>query len=438
MADDSIRKILEISDAAVEAGRRFRGAGSLSATLAEQAMRASGMIASSSAMNQLASHHSALVEFAQHDRRMREVALEFTRPLAHQDLMEDMRRAGIIPRMAVGPFAELRDAGIFTAEQHMMENSFAVSARMLETFEAGFRLPSAIEAVRLAAEFEHSAMARALSSVAASTSVLAAMERMSTPWLDIANPLVSSASFAAIQEMANAVRIAPAFDVEIAGILRQELGDWREPLVWPKEIFEDVQARSSFYASLGVNPALTAMPAAAFRETLEVAGLVENFDMADEDSEEEGDVTEVAFSRTNEAHDKLQRLEVELRRFIEAVLSAEYGDQWAKRSVPGPTLDEWKLKKEKAGRHTEGIRPLIAFADFTDYERIICRRDNWKHFEVYFDRRESVLESLQRLYPIRIDTMHARMITQDDELFLLVEYKRLTRAMRKLRAESRS
>ncbi len=34
--------------------------------------------------------------------------------------------------------------------------------------------------------------------------------------------------------------------------------------------------------------------------------------------------------------------------------------------------------------------------------------------------------------------MHARMITQDDELFLLVEYKRLTRALRKLKLNPRN
>lgn len=45
----------------------------------------------------------------------------------------------------------------------------------------------------------------------------------------------------------------------------------------------------------------------------------------------------------------------------------------------------------------------------------------------YFERQESVRESFQRLYPVRNDTMHARPITQDDELLLYVEGKRLMR-----------
>ncbi|MEX0805198.1 MAG: hypothetical protein WD688_18030 [Candidatus Binatia bacterium] len=69
---------------------------------------------------------------------------------------------------------------------------------------------------------------------------------------------------------------------------------------------------------------------------------------------------------------------------------------------------------------------MIAYADFTDYERVICRGDNWRDvFAPFFRRPESLRESLQRLYPIRLDTMHARFITQDDELLLYVETRRL-------------
>jgi hypothetical protein len=94
-------------------------------------------------------------------------------------------------------------------------------------------------------------------------------------------------------------------------------------------------------------------------------------------------------------------------------------------------LAKWREKKERAQRHTDTDLPLIAYADFRDYEQVICRKDNWKIFEVYFERPEGIRESFQRLYPVRIDTMHSRLITQDDELFLLVECKRLMEAMSK-------
>jgi hypothetical protein len=69
--------------------------------------------------------------------------------------------------------------------------------------------------------------------------------------------------------------------------------------------------------------------------------------------------------------------------------------------------------------------------DFTDYELIICKRDNWREvFGVFFDRPENVRESFQRLYPIRLDTMHARPITHDDQLLLYVETRRLLKVIR--------
>jgi hypothetical protein len=42
-----------------------------------------------------------------------------------------------------------------------------------------------------------------------------------------------------------------------------------------------------------------------------------------------------------------------------------------------------------------------------------------------FRREEDVRESFQRLHPLRIATMHARLLTQDDEVFLSVEVNRI-------------
>lgn len=62
------------------------------------------------------------------------------------------------------------------------------------------------------------------------------------------------------------------------------------------------------------------------------------------------------------------------------------------------------------------------------YERVICKKDNWREvFGGFFDRPENVRESFQRIYPIRVDAMHARPITQDDELLLYVETRRLVK-----------
>lgn len=44
-------------------------------------------------------------------------------------------------------------------------------------------------------------------------------------------------------------------------------------------------------------------------------------------------------------------------------------------------------------------------------------------------RTKDIRESLQRLFPVRIATMHARLTTRDDELLLLVEPKRVLKAI---------
>ena len=106
------------------------------------------------------------------------------------------------------------------------------------------------------------------------------------------------------------------------------------------------------------------------------------------------------------------------------------GENWIKHRVPGDMCRQWKNKQAKALDEGESKQPLIAYADFTDYERIIVRRDNWdKIFASVFRRKSLVQESLQRLYPIRVCTMHARIISQDDELYLHAETTRLLSAM---------
>jgi hypothetical protein len=45
----------------------------------------------------------------------------------------------------------------------------------------------------------------------------------------------------------------------------------------------------------------------------------------------------------------------------------------------------WQEKKRKAMQAGGKDWPLIAYADFTDYERVICKGDNWREvFAVFF------------------------------------------------------
>jgi Swt1-like HEPN len=95
-------------------------------------------------------------------------------------------------------------------------------------------------------------------------------------------------------------------------------------------------------------------------------------------------------------------------------------------------LEEWREKKEKALKAGQPEFALIQYADFSDYKVIIERADNWaKAFKPVFQRQDDVRESLQRLYPVRIATAHARPITREDALMLVVETTRLLKAIGK-------
>jgi hypothetical protein len=353
-------------------------------------------------------------------------------------MLESLRKNDFLTRASIGPVADLEKLGFLSSHKDYLQE-FGISHKLLSSLDARFRIPEVSETVRLANMFSATEASKAFAAlVGPSLSVQRAMESMSTPWLDIANPGLSASAFAAIQDMGSAISRVRAYDADLSSALRLELGDWRTPIAWPASIFTDLEARSKFYVSLGVNVALTNMPSPAFRESLGIAelweappALIDGYEESETEEPEGSD--EAAFARTNEAHDRLQRLESQLRKFIDDVMIREFGSDWPKHRVHPDVVAAWREKKQRAQRYTDADLPLIAYADFSDYERVICRRDNWRLFEVYFDRQESVRESFQRLYPIRIDTMHSRLITQDDELFLAVECKRLMKALGKRR-----
>ena len=111
-------------------------------------------------------------------------------------------------------------------------------------------------------------------------------------------------------------------------------------------------------------------------------------------------------------------------------MTTAFGELWIKHRVPEAIRTRWTEKQTEARKAGRRDHRLVAFADFTDHVPIITRKDNWREvFEPVFRRREFVSESFRRLYPIRVCTMHARLITQEDELYLHVEVKGILAAI---------
>ena len=303
---------------------------------------------------------------------------------------------------------------------------------LVAAFESQYRLPALADIGRIAEEFETCSVSKALASFVEDTSALQrAMEQMATPWLHVQEAMRSVTAFAELQGMGRALASLGGFEKELSVALRTGLGDWRDPISWQPEVLLDLDRRADFYAGLGFNHDLTAVPAPAFAETLEISGLRRErptlvalygapLPLSDDEVDKED------FDRTRAAYDWLHRLETQLRRFIDRCMTNAFGRDWPRHRLPNGMHDQWQDKKRKASEAGSAERPLIAYADFTDYASIICRADNWREiFRPFFRRPENVRESFQRLHPIRLDTMHARPITQDDELLLYVEARRL-------------
>jgi hypothetical protein len=261
------------------------------------------------------------------------------------------------------------------------------------------------------------------------TMLQASLRTMHTPWLDTRDELGSLTGIAKLHGIANLVSAQPSFDVGVARILRSDLGDWRDRITLPGNIGVDVDIRANLYVERGFNPRLTDFPADTFDEGLETSGLLRGIPILvstygepvpRSDDEEE----EAAYARNNVVHDWLQRFETQIRRFVDVAMTETFGADWPRHRLPKDLYEKWLEKQTRDSRGHQW--PLIHYADFTDYELVICKKDNWKAiFARRFGRAELVRESFQRLYPSRIAAMHARPLMPEDALFVFTEIKRL-------------
>jgi hypothetical protein len=348
-----------------------------------------------------------------------------------RQMMKELDHQAAAMRSAWGPIEELSQARVAFNDSSFIRAA-EEARRTIAAFESRFRLPEIKEISQLMAEYKVSLGSEALAwPVEHAAKLQQAMESMRTPWLDSQKAINSIVGFAKLQGIGDMLRNMPAFDQNLTASLRINLGDWRDPITWRPEIFTDYIVRSDFYESLGFNHALTDFPMPAFEHGLDLAGLrseplpfIEGYRPSLPPSG--GAEQKESLTRTNMAFDRLLRFEMQLRAFIDEQMTLAFGADWPKRRLPNGMYDQWQEKKRE-GQGADGKElPLIAYADFTDYAQVICRRDNWREvFMKYFERPESVRESFQRLYSIRVDTMHARLITPDDELLLQVETVRL-------------
>lgn len=327
-----------------------------------------------------------------------------------------LRIAGV-----AGPLA------VALASDASLQSMLSAAAEARRIHDELFRMPHRDELARLTEAASAGALARTAFGDDFS-GLRAAMDAVRAPWLRDGALAQSALGFGELQAMGALLRREPPFSKTLSAALRLDLGDWRDEIMMPVASLRDAAERSRFYEGRGLNRALVDFTPRAFDESLAAAGLADAPAAPDENEDDE----EAGLARARAAFERLQRFERDVRRFVDRVMREAFGEAWIKRRTPPGMRDEWVRKRDIAASRGEAERPLIDYADFTDYKAIIERGDNWQDvFRHVFGRQEDVRESFQRLFPVRICTMHARTVTLDDELFLVAETTRLLRAMKK-------
>jgi hypothetical protein len=306
-----------------------------------------------------------------------------------------------------------------------LAKELSVATSVYQEFERQFRLPEVTEAARLAHESIASASrAVKLLGFDFENSLKSAMTSMDVPWLRPDYLTESVRAFAELQAIGAAFNLRSPYEDALSSALRGALGDWRQVTMLPPTIFDNPVTRSEFYVHLGFDFSLTEFTPAAFDESMALAGFPPM------EGEHAGERKGAGVARNIRAYHYLLELEMEVRNFIDCVMTEAFGPDWASHQTPTGMLDQWKTKQQVHTKNGDVEQPLIAYADFTDYIRIIERKDNWsKVFEAVFGRRTDVQESFVRLFPVRACTMHARIITLDDELLLRAESRRIRLAI---------
>lgn len=388
--------------------------------------------------------NSASVAIAMHFKREQELIRAATSPLQNaKHYLEQNSTSAILAKAIYHNEYLIREAALGAAQRDSMSAVIAIEVEkqqqvtrdLLLSHESMFRLPQAFEATRLLDSYQIGAVA-ALAQGHAKDMLdqQRFLDAITPPWLNRIEEARSVTGILELQGMGKALRTIKGFDLELTVALRLDLGDWRDKITFPESVFIDPIARTDFYVNRGFNTALTDFPESAFHQGLEVAGLdgetldIEFFRQVVEPSADPEE--EAGLQRTNKCHDRLQRFERQLRQFINDVMTTQYGPDWPRKRLDSKLYENWEFKKRRA--ESDGIiMTFIDVADFTDYETIICKQDHWREvFETRFKKKESVRESLQRLQPIRLTSMHGRIVTKEDELYLVAEVLRILSAIK--------
>ena len=240
------------------------------------------------------------------------------------------------------------------------------------------------------------------------------MLRIRRPWVDADDPHRSASAYIEARALAEIVETSPAESRAVVVAVRSELGDYRDTVPVSEFVVSDPFLRSAFRIEVGFNPDLSSLPPAILAAIFnQVAGGKQRPVEIDPDA------------LASLVHQRVRRLELKLRRFIERRMIVVAGRKWSKQRVHGETIKKWRERRELDVINGRTPSRLFDYAGFEDYRAIIDQNNNWDDaFATVFKVRTAVLESLRRLSLIRNPDAHFRVVTIDDFLDLVVEERR--------------
>jgi hypothetical protein len=243
------------------------------------------------------------------------------------------------------------------------------------------------------------------------------MRRLRSPWVDVDNPLGSITALGEARALAELARRAAPQSRKLITPLRDELGDYRQADQLPDDIAGDPVLRTLAQHEHGFSTELASLAPAAVAAIAASLGIHISVDV----SFDEEELSMMLFRHT-------RRLELKLRRFIDARMRARFGNDWLKHRADGKLREVLAERRETGKANGRKASALFDYADFQDYVRIIERSDNWKEvFAPIFVIKVAFVETMRRLALVRNPTAHFRIVTIEDLLMFAVEARHLNR-----------
>jgi dnd system-associated protein 4 len=132
----------------------------------------------------------------------------------------------------------------------------------------------------------------------------------------------------------------------------------------------------------------------------------------------------------------LKDFESELRLFIQNSLEETYGEDWWKRGVPQDVQEKCEDRTQKGQQlpwMDQEDYPIICYADFADYFKIISRKDNWQKifFKFFIDEAWIKTKLVLELTPIRNNIAHNRELSSESAQKLVMTIQEILRCIKK-------